>query len=346
MRKLRIKNLVVIFSVIALVFAFSFNQDVMAQDEAEFTLKVAHADSTDVYKSRKHAQVTAFKHLVESKSGGRINVEILGGGAAGGEREYVESIMMGSIQAGVASGAMANFFPEAMVTQIPYLFPNATVAWKVLDGEMGDKLSTMLKEKTGLRNLAFAEVGFRHFTNSKRPIKSPEDMEGLKFRVMETPIYMKMVEALGGNPTPIAWTETYSALQNGVVDGEENPVSTIVFANFAEVQDYLTLDGHVYGVDWFVMNNEFYNSLPSDLQRVVDQAAQVSSTVGRGLQQLNSSIGLETLKKNGMEIYSPTPEEKEAFKEAAQEPVVEWLKDQIDPDLVDEMLNTVEEYSK
>lgn len=343
MKKLSLINDLLIISVFVMLFAAVMNAPVTA--EADYVIKVAHADAMDLLTSRKHAQLMTFKSLVESKSSGRIKVEVYGGGALGGEREYIESIMAGSIQAGVASGPMANFLPEAMVTDIPYLFPDATVAWEVLDGPFGDKLEKMMLERTGLRNLAFAEVGFRHFTNDVRPVHTPEDLKGLKIRVMETPLYVTMVEALGANPTPVAWTETYSALQNGVVDGEENPVSTIVFANFAEVQKYLTLDGHVYGVDWFVMNNDFFENLPEDLQLVVEDAAKLSSAVGRGVQQLNSAVGLDTLSNGGMEIYSPTPEEKELFKEAAQEPVIKWIKTQVDPGLVDELLAEVERVS-
>jgi tripartite ATP-independent transporter DctP family solute receptor len=336
----RLLSSFLLVTVFVMMFAVAMNTVVAAK--AEYVIKLAHADAMDIHTSRKHAQAITFKHLVEGNSSGRIEVQVFGGGAVGGEREYVESVMAGSLQAGIASGVMANFMPEAMITDIPYLFPDAMVAWEVLDGPFGDKLSNMLLEKTGLKNLAFAEVGFRNFTNSVRPIHTPADMKGLKIRVMETPLYVTMVKALGANPTPIAWTECYSALQNGIVDGEENPVSTIVFANFAEVQKYLTLDRHVYGVDWFVMNNSFFESLPEDLQVVVQDAAKISSAVGRGIQQLNSAVGLETLKKAGMEIYSPTPEERKLFKEAAQGPVIEWVKTQVDPNLVDELLAEVD----
>ncbi len=343
---IRKSSLLVCFLAVAvMVSVFALGSDVVKAADSEYTLKVAHADAMDVYSSRKHAQAVAFKQIVESNSGGRIDVQIYGGGSVGGEREYVESVMAGSLQAGIASGVMANFYPPAMVTAIPYLFPNANVAWKVLDGPFGDKLSKGLLEKTGLRNLAFAEVGFRNFTNSVRPIHTPEDMKGLKIRVMETPLYVKMVKGLGANPTPIAWNECYSALQNGVVDGEENPISTIVFANFAEVQEYLTLDRHTYGVDWFVMNNQFFNSLPEDLQSVVQNAADVSSSVGRGLQQLNSAVGLEKLKEAGMKVYKPTPEEMEKFRAAAQGPVISWLETKVDPELIDQLLSRVDKVS-
>jgi len=327
--------ILIVFS--CLVFSTSYAAD------QPIILKLAHADATDIFTSRKHAQCLTFANLVNARAGGRIEVQVYGAGALGAEREYVEAIMAGTVQAGIASGVMGGFLPEAMVTDIPYLFPSATIAWRVLDGPFGEKLSALLLEKTGLRNLAFAEVGFRHFTNDVRPIHTPADMKGLKIRVQENPLFVNMVNGLGANPTPIAWTECYTALQSGVVDGEENPISTINFAKFQEVQKYLTLDGHVYGVDWFVMNNKFFESLPDDLKYIIVDCAKISSGVGRGLQQLNSSVvGLQTLKEAGMEIYAPTEEEMALFKKAAQGPVIDWLKTKIDIELINEAMKTVD----
>ena len=132
-----------------------------------------------------------------------------------------------------------------------------------------------------------------------------------------------------------------------MVDGEENPISTINFAKFQEVQKYLTLDGHVYGVDWFVINNDFFKNLPEDLQYIIIDCAKISSGVGRGLQQLNSSVvGLQALKEAGMEIYAPTEEEMTLFKKAAQGPVIDWLKTKIDIGLINEAIKTVDEAVK
>jgi tripartite ATP-independent transporter DctP family solute receptor len=306
-------------------------------------LKLAHADSTNPYTSRKEDQALAFANLVNARSNGRIHVEIYGAGALGGEKEYVASVKQGSIQAGIASGVMSNFFKPAMVTSIPYVFPSASVAWTVLDGPFGQKLSEAFLKETGMRNLAFAEVGFRNFTNSVREIKSPADMKGLKIRVQEDPIYTNMVKGLGASPTPIAWPETYTALQTHVVDGEENPVSTILFAKFAEVQKYLTLDKHVYGVDWFVINEKFYKSLPPDLQYIVSDSARISATVGRGVQQLLSAVGIGQLQSAGMKVYVPSASEIAQFKDATQPPVLDWLKTQIDPSWITEEMNAVKQ---
>lgn len=305
-------------------------------------LKLAHADSLDIYSSRKHAQCLAFANIVNSRSGGRLDVQVFGAGALGGEREYVEAIMSGAVQAGVASGVLGSFFPPAMLTDIPYLFPSGAVAWEVMDGPFGDKLSKMMLQQTGMRNLAFAEVGFRNFTNNTRPIRNPGDLKGLKIRVMETPLYVNMLKAMGALPTPIAWTETYTALQTGVVDGQENPVGTILFAKFPEVQKYITLDGHVYGVDWFLINEKFFQSLPEDLKYILLDAAKISSGVGRGVQSLLAAGGIAQLQEKGMIVYSPTEQELEQFKKATQPAVIEWLKTKVDPALIQEILAEVD----
>ena len=305
-------------------------------------LKLAHADSTNIYQSRKHAQAVAFASLVNNNSGGRINVQVYGAGALGGEREYIEACMAGTVEAGIASGPIASFYPAAMVTDIPYLFPSSNVAWKVLDGPFGEKLSEGFLEQTGLRNLAFAEVGFRNFTNDVRPIRKPADLKGLKIRVMETPLYVNMVKALGASPTPIAWTETYTALQTGVVDGQENPIGTILMANFPEVQQYVTLDGHVYGVDWFFINEDFFQSLSPELQYIVHDAARISSGVGRGIINAINAVGVSTMAEQGMEVYVPTEAEKELFKQATQGPVIKWMETQIDPALIRDVLGEVD----
>ena len=333
---------ILVISMILAIFALSST----GMAATKIILKLAHADAVDITTSRKHAQCITFANLVNAQSGGRLEVQVFGAGQLGAEREYVEAVMAGNVQAGIASGVIGSFFKESMITDIPYLFPNATVAWKVLDGPFGDKLSEMFLARTGMRNLAFAEVGFRHFTNSKKTIKSPADVAGLKIRVQETPVYLTLIRSMGGSPTPIAWTETYTALQTKVVDGQENPISSIVFAKLYEVQKYLTLDGHVYGVDWFVINEKFFKSLDKDLQEIVQEAAKVSATVGRGLQQLLSSTGLETCLKAGVEIYQPTAAEMALFKKATQQPVIDYLKTQVDPKLIDELLKAVEDASK
>jgi tripartite ATP-independent transporter DctP family solute receptor len=310
---------------------------------APVEIKFGHVDSPDVCISKKGAAGAAFKNLVEAETIGAVDVKVFPAGQLGNERELIEGTKIGTIQMSMVSAAIAGFYKEAQVLDIPYLFSSAPVAWKVMDGWFGKEMAADCLKKTGMRVLAYGETGFRNFTNSSRPIKSPADMKGLKIRVMEAPVYVNMVKALGAAPTPIAWTETYTALQQKVVDGQENPVSVIMMVKFYEVQKYLTLDGHSYGVDFILINDKFYQTLPKEIQQIVKASAINAGWVGRGVQQLNSAIGVADLKAKGMEVYSPNPKERAMFREAAQKPVIEYIEKQIGKAWIDKLMKAVKE---
>lgn len=324
--------------------AFLFSADASAQTaEKKIVLKLAHGDSVDMTLSRKAVMADVFAKEVKAKSNGRIEVQVFGAGTLGGERDFVEGVKNGFIQAGFASGVMANFYPNAMVTDIPYLFPSEAVADRVMDGPYGQKLSEDFLASTGMRNLCFGEVGFRDFTSGKTPIHSPKDLVGMKIRVQETPLYITEMKALGAQPTPIAFTELYTALQTGVVDGQENPIPTINFAKLYEVQKHVTLDGHNYGVDWFVMNDKFFKSLPSDLQKVVQDAATHACAEERRVNRVFASDGIKILKDKGVTVYTPTAAEFAEFKTATQPPVIDWLKTKVDQKWIDGLLAAAKE---
>ncbi|MCS5563759.1 MAG: TRAP transporter substrate-binding protein DctP, partial [Oleiphilaceae bacterium] len=192
-----------------------------------------------------------------------------------------------------------------------------------------------------LRILAYGETGFRNFTNSKRPVAEPKDLEGLKIRVMTTPLFVEMVAALGAQPTPIAWPEVPSALATGVVDGQENPIGTIYNMKFYQMQDYLTVDRHVYGTDYLVINEALYQSLSPSDQRLVANAAKTAGLVGRAIQQVNSAEGLSRLAQEGMTITTPSADQLAKFRSAAQPAVIEWLKNEVDPAWIDKVQEAV-----
>jgi len=310
---------------------------------APVEIKLAHADAPDIYTSKKAAGSTVFKQLVEVHTGGAVDVKVFPAGQLGGEREICEATKLGTIQMGMLSGPLANFYKEAQVLDIPYLFPSYPVAWKVMDGWFGKEMAEDCLKKTGMRILAYDQVGFRNFTNSAHPIKTPADLKGLKIRVMESPVYLALVRSLGGSPTPIPWPETYTALQQKVADGEENPVTSIKFAKLYEVQKYLTLDGHSYGVSFILMNEKFFESLPRDIQAIIRTDAVTAATVSRGIDTLDSTLGTQFLKEKGMEIYSPTAKEKEMFREASQKPVIEYLEKQFGKTWIDKVMKAVRE---
>lgn len=310
---------------------------------APIEIKFGHVDPPDVYTSKKGAAGAAFKNLVEAETAGGVEVKVFPAGQLGGERELIEATKLGTIQMCMVSAAIAGYYKEAQVLDIPYLFASAPIAWKVMDGWFGKEMAEDCLKKTGMRVLAYGETGFRNFTNSVRPIKSPADMKGLKIRVMESPVYITMVKALGAAPTPIAWPETYTALQQKVVDGQENPVSVILSVKFFEVQKYLTLDGHSYGVDFILINDKFFQSLPKETQQILKTSAINAGMIGRAIQQLNSALGVSQLKEKGMEVYSPNPKERALFREAAQKPVMEYVEKQIGKAWIDKLMKAVKE---
>jgi tripartite ATP-independent transporter DctP family solute receptor len=287
------------------------------------TIRFAHVDPADWQSSKKGAAAQIFKNIVEGET--ELTVELFPAGALGNEGDIIQQAREGLTQVVMVSGAMSKVCQAAQVLDIPYTFDSATMAWEVLDGDFGAELAQHCLETTGLRTLAYGETGFRNFTNNKREIRTPKDMQGLKFRVQPIPLYVEMVKGLGGEPTPIAWTELPNALSTGVVDGQENPVSVIYSNNLHKLQKYLTLDGHVYAADFLVINDEFFQSLSAAEQAVVARAAKVAGVMGRAIQQFGTAEGVAKVSAEGMQVYSPTAEELAQFRELAQPAVKKWL---------------------
>lgn len=312
---------------------------------ADIELSFGHVDPQEWTNSKKGAAAKVFEDMVEGQTGGRIAVNVYPASQLGGEMDMLQTAQDGVLSMVMASGSFTQLCPEASVLNIPYLFPSAPVAWDVLDGQFGKDLSEHCLEKTGLRILAYGETGFRNFTNSKREVAEPKDLEGLKIRVMTTPLFVEMVSALGAEPTPIAWPEVPAALATGVVDGQENPVGTIYNMKFYQMQDFLTLDGHVYGTDFLVINEEIYQSLSDEDRRLVRNAAKTAGLVGRAIQQVNSAEGLSKLAQEGMTITKPTKAQLAKFQDAAQPAVIEWLKGELDPAWIDKVQEAVSRVS-
>lgn len=195
----------------------------------------------------KHAAALAFKTYVEANTKGSVTVEIYPASQLGNGPTVLEGLKLGTIELAVVhDGPISGVYKPFMVFAMPYLFADQAEAWTIVDGPYGKELAEDMLKKTGIRLMALADNGIRNFTNSKRPITSPEDMKGLKIRVMTGPIWSKLVEPLGASPSPVPWPELPAALQQGVVDGQENGVTNILAASLYQNQKYITLDGHVY----------------------------------------------------------------------------------------------------
>ncbi|MBL1421580.1 MAG: TRAP transporter substrate-binding protein [Alphaproteobacteria bacterium] len=285
-----------------------------------------------------------FKEYVEFKTNGEITVRLFPNNQLGGEREMIEQVREGSLELTFpADGAMAGFYPKMQVWSIPYLFESAPIAWKVLNGEFADNMRKDILKETGINVLAFSQNGFRSFTNNVRPIINPEDIKGLKIRVMESPVFMKLVNGLGATATPISGSEVLLALRQGVVDGQENPPAVVYGGGLGEVQKYYTLNEHVFGLHLIIANDDWLNSLSPGHQQVIkDAAALMAWTENLQKTQGDWAFSKKLIDELGMEIHVSTPDEKAAFKAVTQAPVVEFIREQVGDELVDSLISEVE----
>ncbi len=289
-----------------------------------------------------YAAMLAFKGGFEKYTSGRYTVELYPYGTLGDAGSNLEQMITGVLQGGTpADGAIAPFYKNIQVFSIPYLFNSALTAYDILDGEFGRSLFDDMAAKSGLRVIAsYDNGGYRNFSNNKREIQSAEDMKGLKIRTMDIPAHMEMVKALGASPTPIAFMELYSALQTGVVDGQENSAVTILGASLNEVQKYVTLDGHLLGLAFMVVSEDWFQSLSPEDQEAALKAGREATFAARGTVRYAESLAIKTLQDVGVQVYSPTAEQMETFK-VAQSNSIEWLKANIDPSLVEDLLSVV-----
>lgn len=322
---------------------FAFTPTIGAADSYIFKLALTDSPELKIGKTslvhHSYAAMMAFKTYVEKATKGQMQVELYPYGRLGDCKSNLEQILTGALQGATPpDGNLAAFYKNIQVFSIPYLFSSREQAYSIIDGKFGKDLFNDMAKKSGLRVLSiFENGGFRSFTNNKRLIKTADDMKGLKFRVMDIPVHMEMVKALGATPTPIAWMELYSALQTGVVDGQENSALTIIAGSLQEVQKYYTLDNHLMGTAVIVTSERWMKSLPKSIQTAMIKGGIEAQKAARETVLNNEKEALEFLKKAGVTIYTPTPAEMQTFKRA-QEPCIKWLKNNIDPQLVDKIL--------
>ena len=278
--------------------------------QPQYTMKISVSNSPREY-HYSYSPFLVFKNEVEARSNGRISVQLFPGGQLGKVASIINQVRRGVIQGGDCNtGHLSRTYPQIQVLSVPYLFEERDIAWKVLGGPYGDMMIEKMAKETGLRALYWGEGGgFRHFSNSKREIRVPDDMKGLKIRSMNSPFFMELISNTGASATPIAWKELYTSLQTGVVDGQENSIATFLTPKLEEVQKYITLDGHVYSITTLIVNEKFYQELPDDLKQVIQSAAVMARTANYGITVVAESNGLVYLKKKGLNIYKPKSQE-------------------------------------
>ncbi|CAM3480633.1 TRAP transporter substrate-binding protein [Halomonas lysinitropha] len=274
----------------------------------------------------------AFKETLERLSDGEFTVNEHPSGSLGGERAMIEGLQIGTVDVVITStGPLGNFVPETYVLDLPFLFEDYDQARCVLDGEIGEELLTKMSDHN-LVGLAWSENGFRHMTNSLREINTPEDAEGLKVRTMENRVHQEAFRQLGASPTPMAFPELFTALQQGTVDGQENPITVIVATNFWEVQDHLSLTGHVYSPAAILGSPILLDGLSDEEREWFNQAAQASAEATREEVSRLEEEGVALLREKGMTVKTdvdPAP-----FQEAV-EPAYEIYTDEYGSEMLD-----------
>jgi len=302
---------------------------------AQTEIKIGYALATD-----SHYGVAArkFEEVVLAETGDQFDFTHFPSSGLGGEREVIEGLQIGTVEATiVSSGTLANFVPDTGVFDIPFLFRDLDHARAVLDGPIGQDILAKF-DAVGLHGLAWGEQGFRHITNNRNPIETPADVEGLKIRTMENPVHLKAFNAMGAAPTPMAWPEVISSLQQGVIDGQENPLSVIVSVKLDEVQEYLTLSGHVYSPAMLLVSKPFWDGLDDSQKAAFEKAAAEAVSAMRGYVDEVETTGVETLKERGMTVNALSAEEKARFQDAISAAYDDYY-ETYGRDLVDSIVN-------
>ncbi|KXL52773.1 2,3-diketo-L-gulonate-binding periplasmic protein YiaO precursor [Anaerotignum neopropionicum] len=281
-----------------------------------------------------------FKRVAEEESGGSVVVNLFPDNMLGDDRVVIETTAMGNIDIGVSSTSpLATMYPDFYLFDSPYLFLNSQDAYAKLDGEVGQQILDGM-ESIGLKGLAFWENGFRNFTNNKIAVKTPADVKGFKVRTMENEVHIAAWTAFGANPTPMAFTELFTALQQGTVDAQENPLGIIDANKFVEVQKYVSLTQHVYTPYIVCMNLDKFNSLSENQQNAILKAAAESTSYQRERSQELEKEILEKFAAGGTTVVELTDVEKAEWqKVVADNNIFDLVKKKMGhPDYLDAML--------
>ncbi len=284
--------------------------------EDTITINIGHVEAED--RSTHQALVESFKKTVEEKSNGTISVQIYPNSVLGGDAELTESVAMGTLEAALPStSVLVSYSDDFGIMDMPYLFSSPENAFAAMDGDLGTYFNEKLEE-VGIHSLGYSYNGLRSMTNSSHPIETPDDLKGLKMRVMENEVFIDFFETLGASATPMSFNELFTGLQQHTVDGEENPPSLIYASKFQEVQEYLSLTEHVNNFLGFIMNQDFYNSLTQEQREIIDEAAEEFVKAQRQMELEDTDHYIELLEEEGMQVNSLTAEQKADFRQVLE----------------------------
>lgn len=293
--------------------------------------------------SREVAYATAFKEYVEANSDS-IRVELYGSDTLGSANDVVGAIAAGTVQMGVYDFSLLNnYHQDTMVFAMPGAFQDNDEVNAVADTQWAQDMFQEIADSTGIRVLSVVSGGMRCFTTQDIELRTVEDANGVTFRVMDSPIYIKMTEAISANPVPMAGSEMYVAMQNGVVDGHENTIPNILQDKTYEVQNWIVMDEHIPSMSGVFFNEALYENMTDEQRAVIDAAADTAQAEARDVVTDILANGITALEENGMTVYIPTEEEKAGWHEAYGPPCEEYLRGVVGDEVVDEFLAAVEE---
>lgn len=315
MRSIFLKHKGVVFC-LALIMYISISLGIVSTiqaQEAEIVLVASHAAPST---HELHKAFVKMDEVLRSKSDGRMKLDIYSDASLADEVEALEALQMGTIDITSLSVApVTSFVKEFMACDIPYIFKNISEAHEFYDGQIGDILFEKAQNQQFI-GLAWWENGFRHITNNVRPIRTPNDVKGLKIRTMQCAVHIETMRTLGASPVPVSFGELYSALQQGVVDGQENPLTLIRDSKFYEVQKYLTLSKHFYDPSPLFISKKTWGKLTTEQKEMVQSAANEARDYMRNLISNAEEKAIQALESEGMQVTRLSESEFQAFQEA------------------------------
>ena len=284
-----------------------------------------------------------LNELLQEKTNGAVSVDHFGSSQLGGERDLIEGLQLGSVQmCCISTAPLSGFTDSFLVFDLPFIFETSEQARAVMDSDVGTEILNSVEDQ-GLVGVCWFENGFRNVTNNVKPINKPEDLKGLKIRTMENQMHMAAFQIMGADPTPMAMGEVFTALQQGTIDGEENPVPIVESNKLDEVQKYNSLTGHLFSPAPVFISKDYYDGMPEEYQKAVMEAGKESVEYQREQIDEQTASGIEVMKeRTGMETNEV---DKSLFKDATAPLYDQYIKDEsgcVNPDIYKRVMEVVE----
>ncbi len=326
----RMKNLLVL--VLVFTFIITMGSGFSIVEAQSQNVKISYNGPPNAEENAVHQYASNLKRYLETRTGGEITVSLYSDSQLGDEDERMELVENGTLELNIASFAgISPIMPEIFASNIPFMYDNFEAAHIFFDESdfWSDIKDLFAKRSDAMLMEAVEEGGFLAFTNSKREIREPEDFDGLKFRAMDES-QVALYEAFGASGTPIPWSEVYTALETGVADGQMNPPMYINIGSLYEVQDYMTTANVQYSMQFLVVNEEWFNSLSDEHKEAFEKAAYDANVVNRVEVETMVKERTQKIIDEGVEVYNPTSEEMELFRDKGQTAYNQWLEEKID----------------